>query len=161
MKGKRRAYIGETARNLYERSKDNYNDIKNVNRNSWMRKHIEQEHGGDSDNVNFSWRVLRKHQKPLHRQLHEAVKINNTKKEESLNSKIEFNGQRKRRVEVEKYKRDFICNICSAKYDTKHEVDEHVEKFHRRIKCDNCAFLAYENTGLKEHVKNEHKNTQI
>ena len=61
---------------------------------TWMLKHINEEHDGLKENVKFSWRVIRKHSKPLQRQLHEAIRIKNKKDKENLNTKFEFNGQR-------------------------------------------------------------------
>ena len=63
------------------------------NKNSWMLKHIKEEHDGLKENIKFSWRVIRKHSKPLQRQLHEAIRIKNEKNQENLNTKFEFNGQ--------------------------------------------------------------------
>ena len=73
-----------------------------------MLKHINREHEGNNNEVKFSWQVIKKHNKPLQRQLHEAVKINNKKHEESLNSKNKFNGQRIRRIGLEKVKSEII-----------------------------------------------------
>ena len=69
---------------------------------------INREHEGNNNEVKFSWQVIKKHNKPLQRQLHEAVKINNKKHEESLNSKNKFNGQRIRRIGLEKVKSEII-----------------------------------------------------
>ena len=49
--GRQRVYIGETARNLYTRSKEHYRDLKNNVQTSWMLKHINAEHAGIKEGV--------------------------------------------------------------------------------------------------------------
>ena len=46
-KGKNKIYTGETARNLHIRSKEHYNDCENQKKNSWMLKHIKNDHEGE------------------------------------------------------------------------------------------------------------------
>ena len=62
--GLKRTYTGETARNLHTRSKEHYADMIS-NRKSWMRKHIEDEHPNNKDEVKFSWKIIKKDEKPL------------------------------------------------------------------------------------------------
>ena len=73
--GKLRCYTGETSRNLHVRSKEHIKDMELNNKNSWMLKHINEEHDGIKGNVKCSWKVLRKHSKPLQRQLLEAIRM--------------------------------------------------------------------------------------
>ena len=87
--GKIRIYDGETARNLAVRSREHYDDFKNDKPTSFMKKHIDAEHGGNKDGIKFTWKVMMKNKKPLKRQLNEAVNINNRNKTESLNSKFD------------------------------------------------------------------------
>ena len=61
-----------------------------------MRKHVDNEHEGNGENVEFQWKVTGTFKKPLQRQLTEAVKISRKPNEENLNSKNEYNGQRLR-----------------------------------------------------------------
>ena len=75
LEGKLRVYDGETARNLYIRSKEHISYLNRKNPNSWMFKHVNNEQGGQCNEANFTWKVLRKHVKPLQRQIHEAVNI--------------------------------------------------------------------------------------
>ena len=49
-----------------------------------MWKHVQKEHEGVSENVNFEWKVTGKFVKPLPRQLSEAISIKNS------NSKSEY-----------------------------------------------------------------------
>ena len=154
--GRQRVYIGETARNLYTRSKEHYRDLKNNVQTSWMLKHINAEHAGIKEGVEFTWKVIEKHSKPLQRQLKEAVRIKNSKIEESLNSKMEFNGQRIQRVSLEKSQKEFICNICGNSNKTVFELQEHKERFHIRKNCEFCDYIAYGQSGIKEHMKTSH-----
>ena len=52
-----------------------------------MVKHVNKEHEGNKDSVEFTWKVLRKHMKPLERQVAKAVNISKKKDEENINSK--------------------------------------------------------------------------
>ena len=154
--GKSRTYTGETARNLHERSKEHYNGLKMNDKNNWMMKHITNEHDGKKDEVEFSWKVLRKHNKPLQRQLHEAVRIKNKHPEEILNSKSEFQSQRIRRIEIEN---SYDCKVCSSSHKSKNAVQEHYQNFHQRYNCDQCEYKSFGSSGLLEHIKNKNNMT--
>ena len=126
--GKLKTYDGETSRTAYIRSLEHYEDLKLKKNSSWMWKHIQKDHNGQTDNVNFSWKITKICKKPLQRQLCEAVKINNKKSEENLNTKYEYNGQRLRRLEVNK-ETHFDCKVCgqlfkTSYYRTRPEVSE-------------------------------------
>ena len=47
LEGKTKIYTGETARNLHIRSKEHYKDCDQQKKNSWMFKHIKNDHEGD------------------------------------------------------------------------------------------------------------------
>ena len=106
--GKVRVYDGETARNLNIRSKEHIRDYENNLESSWMLKHVNKDHDGDKDNVKFSFKVLKKHTKPLERQLDEAVNINNKKPAENINTKYEFNSQNLTKFRLERLKENFL-----------------------------------------------------
>ena len=116
-----------------------------------MVKHINKEHEGNKAGVEFSWKVLRKHNKPLQRQLHEAVRIKNKTEEENLNSKAEYLGQRIKRVCLDKPEEKFNCNICGRKFLTGHEVVTHNDKFHKKVKCNKCEYISIGSYDMKEH----------
>ena len=84
---KDRVYHGETARNFYIRSKEHYKALANQDKHSFMYKHVTKEHNGNVENVNFDWKVLSKHKKPLQRQLAEAINIDKKSPDVNLNSK--------------------------------------------------------------------------
>ena len=88
--GEVRVYDGETARNLNIRSKEHIKDFKNNYETSFMLKHVNKEHNGHKEHVKFPFKVLRKHKKPLERQLDEAVNMNRKKPAENLNTKYEI-----------------------------------------------------------------------
>ena len=123
-----------------------------------MKKHIDKEHEGNKDDIEFAWKVLLKHNKPLQRQLHEAVKIKNRKPNENLNSKSEFNGQRIQRVGLEKSRIEWDCKVCGATFNSKYNMNEHENKFHKRIKCSVCDYMSFGTTDLNEHSKNTQNN---
>ena len=91
--GNHREYHGETARNLYNRSKEHLRDLKKKKSTSWMNKHIINEHEGKEENAKFEWKITGKYDKPLPRQISEALAIDKKSTKENLNSKREFNGQ--------------------------------------------------------------------
>ena len=129
------------------------------NKNSWMLKHIANEHEGKKENVEFSWKVLQKHNKPLQRQIHEAVRIKNKSSEENLNSKSEYHSQRIKRIEIDN---SYDCKICGSILQSKHAVKERHQKFHQRLDCEyaDCEYKAFGMSGLIEHLKDRHnKNT--
>ena len=55
--GKVRIYDGETARNLHVRSKEHINEYNRNNENNWMIKHVNNDHEGKKENVQFIWKV--------------------------------------------------------------------------------------------------------
>ena len=160
-KGNTRVYDGETARNLHVRSKEHFADFKNKNQRSWMWKHVEKEHEENTEEVKFSFKVLKKHNKPLQRQIHEAVNISKKKPQENLNSKNEFNYNTNTRLNLEQKKRNaFNCKTCGAMFDTKNIVRQHEDKFHDHKICKVCDYQCFGQTGLNEHMKIKHKNLQ-
>ena len=83
--------------------------MQNNDPNSWMLKHIKNEHGGKKEEVKFSWKVIQKHPKPLPRQLQEAVRLKNRPDEQNLNSKSEYLGRRIKRIVLDKKIHDLHC----------------------------------------------------
>ena len=55
--------------------------------NSFIRKHMLKEHHDKVHEARFEWKVLRKFDKPLQRQLTEAINIESKSAAENLNSK--------------------------------------------------------------------------
>ena len=74
---KRQLYHGETARNLHGRGKEHYYVLNNKSEKSSMYKHVLKEHKGNTDGIVFDWEVLGNFQKPLSRQIAEAIKMDN------------------------------------------------------------------------------------
>ena len=155
-KGKTRTYTGETSRNLHTRSKEHLNGFKRSDPNNWMVKHISIDHSGIKDGVEFAWKVLRKHSKPLQRQLHEAVRISNKKDKESLNSKSEYLGQRIKRTNLDRQENILYCKTCGLELTSKQQIEQHNIRFHKRIKCMDCDYLAFGEADLSEHFRRHH-----
>ena len=154
-KGKIRIYDGETARNLHIRSKEHMNDFKKGNDKSWMIKHVNEEHDGNKDDVKFTWKVKKKHFRPLERQVYEAVNINNKASEENLNSKHEFNYQTVKRINLENNPK-LDCKVCGSMLKTKSELNDHMKLFHERLKCNQCEYVSYGLRNLDDHQKIVH-----
>ena len=93
---KKITYEGETARNMYNRSKEHVRLVKNKNENSPLYKHMKTVHEGN-ENVQFEMRLTGIFNTPLARITNEGVRIKNTKESELMNSKKEFFGPSVRR----------------------------------------------------------------
>ena len=93
--------------------------------------------------------------KPLRRQLYEAVKINRKKKDENLNTKHEYNGQRLRKLEVIQ-ENSFDCKTCGQLFKTLQQRKIHTETFHQKTKCNECEYEAFGQNGHTEHMRSTH-----
>ena len=159
MKGMARTVTEESARNIHVRSKEHINVLNKNDQNSWMAKHIRNEHAGNKEGVEFVWKVLKKHNKPLQRQLHEAVRIQNKQPDENLNSKSEYLGQRIKRLCLEQAK--FNCNTCGREFNSIPQVKDHEDMFHKKMKCEKCDYNAFGSYNLNEHTQRIHTATNL
>ena len=155
-KGKDRIYHGETARNVYTRSREHYKAMKNQEKHSFMYKHMMKEHGDDVTNVEFDWKVLSKHQKPLQRQLAEAIQIDKKSPEVNLNSKNEFFKQSIKRIEIVKEGFKEQCEYCSRKLNNLKELENHEIDFHIKFDCKKCDYNAFGRKDLSVHMSSKH-----
>ena len=155
--GRRRVYFGETSRNIHVRSAEHYRDCDNKDKNNWMRKHIQTDH--TNENCEFAWSVMSTFQKPMLRQLTEAVHINNTEAAELLNMKTEYFHNDIKGVRLNN--NDHTCRQCSRTFSVKSEFIEHFEAVHRRMKCKQCNYVSFGNRDLKLHTENRHSKEDI
>ena len=116
-----------------------------------MRKHVDNEHEGNGENVEFQWKVTGTFKKPLQRQLTEAVKISRKPHEDNLNSKNEYNGQRLRRLNFNEQTDQARCDVCGAMFESRNKLREHHEKFHEAFTCKMCQYTSIGNVDLKYH----------
>ena len=70
------------------------------------------EHDGEKENVKFDWKITGKQDKPVPRQILEALAIDKKTEKENLNSKKEFHGQSINRIRIDKSSDSFVCNQC-------------------------------------------------
>ena len=156
--GRKKIYHGETSRNLHIRSKEHTQLYLKRNDQSFMYKHVKNEHGGNVTDVKFKFQVIKKFQKPLQRQLYEAKCIEKTPMHENLNSKDEFNGQVLRRLELNHRKNSLNCKICGHQAESSTILAQHEEKFHEKYSCDydQCEYISYGKRDLEEHTKVKH-----
>ena len=152
--GKDRLYHGETARNLYTRSKEHYNALRNQNQNSFMHKHIQKEHENNPENVSFSWKVIGQFKKPLSRQLFEAIKIDKKEESVNLNSKSEYFRHNMKKIIINNS--DFQCNSCARKFQADNELKVHEQMVHTRLKCKSCNYISFGEYDLQNHNKTAH-----
>ncbi len=154
--GKHREYHGETARNLYNRTKEHHDDLDKRKEKSWMLKHIVKEHEGKVDDVKFNWKVTGKFKTPLGRQISEAYNIDKKSDKENLNSKKEYNGQSIKRVRIDKSQDEFSCFKCGFKASSMDNIKEHNNDMHIQHKCNKCKYKAIGQKDLKYHNKAVH-----
>ena len=154
--GKDRIYHGETARNLYIRSKEHYKALEHQDKHSFMYKHMMKEHGNDLNNVEFDWKVVSKHQKPLQRQLAEAIKIDKKSSEVNLNSKNEYFKHNIKRIEIVKEGYTEQCEYCSRKLNNLKELENHEIDMHIKFDCKKCEYEAFGRKDLNQHMSSKH-----
>ena len=77
-------YVGETYRTLSERVGEHYTSLEKWENGSFMLKHWAIKHPKNLSPPPFKFRVLKKHNSPLSRLVHEAIEINENS---SCNSK--------------------------------------------------------------------------
>ena len=126
-----------------------------------MWKHAQAEHDGNTENLQFTFNVIKKHSKPPQRKIHKAVYMSKKSASENLNSKNEFNYNNNNKLKLIQNKQNFYnCKICGAMFDKKHDVSNHEEKFHNLKECNVCDYECFGQTGLNEHVKTKHTTSQ-
>ena len=68
-------YIGETSRSLYCRGAEHLDGFMGKKENNPMYKHAADAHDGDTNNIKFRMKILKKHFSAMQRQIHEGVAI--------------------------------------------------------------------------------------
>ena len=91
-RGKEVAYIGESARNGFIRSKEHDDDFKKKRKKSVMFKHVSNEHNEEEADVSFQVKITGKFKSSLGRIIDESRRIRNKDPTLLLNSKAEFHG---------------------------------------------------------------------
>ena len=91
-------YVGQTYRNLSERSKEHRQSLKNMDLGSFMFKHWCLKHPERLKAPDFEFKVVARHRDPLSRMVEEGVMISECA---TLNSKSEWKGYRVARLSVE------------------------------------------------------------
>ena len=122
-----------------------------------MLKHIEKEHDGKVEDVEFEWDVIGSFPKPLLRQLNEAICIEHKNEDENLNIKNEyFKNYASRLTSLFK----FQCEFCSKKLEEEEDLKNHIKEVHVRIQCENCPYLSFGKKDMKQHEKYSHNKIQ-
>ena len=114
-------YWGESARTGYLRGREHLDAHEKRSEESALYKHDQIHHNGEKST--FSMKILRKHSKPLSRQLQEATLIENSKVDIMLNSKGEFNGARVPRVVVEIGSRTLTKEYAGSQPTPNHDLN--------------------------------------
>ena len=83
-------YVGETARSIYERGREHWEDYKSKSSDSHIYKHHVLHHNSEGE-PEFVMKVVGYHSTALSRQVGEAVRIGRRGADSLLNSKSEFN----------------------------------------------------------------------
>ena len=126
-----------------------------------MNKHIIQAHEGNPDGVIFDWKVVGKFQKPLSRQLAEAIRIDNKPKEESLNSKAEYFKHSTRRIGFIESEDKEQCTFCGRKFTKIENLQTHEVQFHTQSKCHYCEYVAIGSKDMTYHIRDRHTEHEI
>ena len=156
-RGKERVYYGETCRNLNIRSKEHYKDCENKSKQSWMYKHIENEHRNlNGKECDFKWTVLNRFKKPMQRQLSEAINIDNTNSTQLLNLKNEYFKANIKGIDL--HNKQFTCKYCSAICKNSKTLNEHIMMFHKQHDCEKCAYKAFGLDNLRKHKLEKHSS---
>ena len=158
--GKDRIYHGETARNLYERSKEHMNAFNNRSPNSFIYKHVLAEHNGKTENIVFDWKVLNKYHKPLSRQLKEALYIESKENDVNINLKSEFFKNNTRKLILNRV--EYTCEKCGRVFGNTTNLQTHKKEIHDRFPCKSvdCKYEAFGMKDLVSHEGTNHQNIQ-
>ena len=86
--GAKAVYYGETSKGIYLRKSQHEADIRNINLNNAMAKHLQIQHSG----IDQGWlvEVSKSFRTPMMRQIHEGVRISLSDADIILNSRNEF-----------------------------------------------------------------------
>ena len=98
-RGITKVYEGESSRSARIRGGEHYRDWKFSKNTGVLYKHKQNDH--QNEEMKISMKITKKFKDPLTRQANEAVRINNRKDNEILNSKSEFNHPPVARITVE------------------------------------------------------------
>jgi hypothetical protein len=101
-RGENKYYEGETGRAARVRGKEHLDGFKNKNPKNILYKHKLLEH--PNEDINVSMKITKTFKDALSRQANEAVRIENHKPEELLNSKSEMNHPKIARIGVQNRK---------------------------------------------------------
>ena len=132
---------------------------QNSRKPNWMRRHIEEEHEQESDNCEFTWKIISTFKKPMRRQLTEAVYINNTREDEILNLKNEYFSNEVKGVTLNSRKY-VTCKECAGKFENMASHQIHFKMNHERLKCSECDYLSYGKRDSDSHFKRNHVRQQ-
>ena len=123
-----------------------------------MHKHIQNEHAGDGENITFNWKVIGTFQKPLTRQLFEAIHIDKKANNVNLNSKCEYFKHNIQKIGMTEG--EYQCNYCGRVFRMMSELKIHEKSVHTRFQCKQCKYLSFGEIDLTHHLKSQHNNTQ-
>ena len=115
-------YIGESARSAFERGVEHLKGYETKSIENHMHKHHQIDHQEELSPPEFSMKVIKSHQSPLYRQIHEAIMI---LKHESvvLNSRGEYNRCQLPRLSVMMGERE----VVKKKEEDAEEVSEDLD----------------------------------
>ena len=128
LKAGRGIYVGESARSLYERTKEHMADRVGLKEESHQVKHWLTEHRELQEPPPFKYRLVRTFKDPMSRQLSEAVRIE-LRGEGILNSKAEFNRCKvpRLKIDLEGWKKEKLKESCNQLEDC-HEMEASLEE---------------------------------
>ena len=101
------------------------------------------------------------YQKPLSRQLAEAIKFDKKPNEESLNSKHEYFKHSIKKLELNQGENKEECAYCGRKFKKIEDLQTHETEFHMEKKCQHCEYIGIGQKDLTYHTKTKHQQCVI
>ena len=123
-------YIGESGRSLYERSREHLEDADKQKDGSHIWKHWAVSHPELLEQPQFIFKVIKVHNSPLDRQIHEAIRISS---DGFLNARCEYRQNQVKRLTVSLTARELKAEEAHAnKLDV--EIGEAIQRLKKRLK---------------------------
>ena len=88
--GRKAQYIGENCRTFYDRALDHKRALLSQNSTYGVVRHWMDHHPNMKDPPTYSFKLLKRHQSCLERQIHEALAIENMTPDFTMNEKSEW-----------------------------------------------------------------------
>ena len=125
---------------MFERCEEHYGALRRFEQKSFMVKHWASSHFDQNTPPEFHFRVIKKHNDPLSRKIHVAVRINSSA---SMNSKSEWGWFKLNRFSIEQSDYEKMKEVVDIEAANKAE-SETIKSLKLRVSnCDNNLKPSY------------------